>query len=74
MTEFSHLDALNANLRHEKIRLSSANTDKEIETRRVWVAQLEKEVKGERSFLGLLDCGLSNKDLLAQLDAYVSIN
>lgn len=46
-----HLHALNLNLSNERIRLSNAKTDGEIELRSIWIAQLEKEIAGEETFL-----------------------
>jgi hypothetical protein len=48
----THLDALELNLSNERARLAAATSPKEIAMRRVWVAQLEKEVAGELAFLG----------------------
>lgn len=48
----THLDALELNLSHERARLAAAKSPKEIAMRKVYVAQLEKEVAGELAFLG----------------------
>lgn len=65
-----HLDALNVNLSNEKIRLETAQSEIERQMRRVWIAQLEKEVAAERAFLGLsiesAEC-INDDDLLAEL-------
>ena len=57
----NHLDALNLRLSNERIRLAAATSEGERELRKVWIAQLEKEVAGEIEFLG------SDDDLLAEL-------
>ncbi len=49
----AHLDALNVRLSNERARLASAKTPKEVEARKVTVAQVEKEIEGELKFLGL---------------------
>lgn len=57
----NHLDALNLRLSNERVRLANAKSEGERELRKVWIAQLEKEVAGEIQFLGTED------DLLAAL-------
>lgn len=47
-----HLDALNLRLSNERVRLQSAKTEREREMRRVWIAQIEKEIADEYRFLG----------------------
>lgn len=72
MTDFSHLNALELRLSHERDRLRAAKSEGEKELRRVWVAQLEKEIAGEREFLGLTEpaeCDLTDDELLAALAA-----
>lgn len=51
--ETSHLVALEAGLARERVRLRGAVTDAERTARAVKVAQAEREVAGEREFLGL---------------------
>jgi hypothetical protein len=67
----THLKALNLRLSHARSRLNAARTDAERQLRTVWVDQLEREVAGERQFLGLpqetLVDDLSDDDLLAEL-------
>ena len=58
----THLDSLQLRLSNERIRLSKA-TGAEAQLRAVWVAQLEKEIAGERTFLP----PVSDDDLLAEL-------
>jgi hypothetical protein len=63
----THLDCLNLHLSNERIRLSRASSDGERELRAVFVAQLEKEVAGEVSFLGITADKLSEDELTAAL-------
>jgi hypothetical protein len=71
MTDFSHLDALTRRLANEKRRLDAATKPAEIATRKVWVAQCEKEIAGEYEFLGIDKAifDLSADELLAELAA-----
>lgn len=48
----NHLDALELNLSNERARLAAATSPKEIAMRKVYLAQLEREVAGELAFLG----------------------
>lgn len=48
----SHLDALNLRLSHERERLAAETTDEGRAMRKVWIAQIEKEISAEREFLG----------------------
>lgn len=59
MTDTSHLDALQLRLSHERDRLARAKTEQEREMRRVWVAQIEKEIGLERD--------MTDDELLAEL-------
>jgi phosphosulfolactate phosphohydrolase-like enzyme len=43
----SHLDALNLRLSNERNRLATAKTVRERDMRKVWVAQIEKEIAFE---------------------------
>lgn len=61
----NHLSALQLRLSNERIRLSQATNQGEIELRTVWVKQLEKEVAGEIEFLSAND--MSADDLLKEL-------
>ena len=69
--DFSHLSALEQCLSREGERLAVAKTENERALRRVWVAQYEKEIAGERAFLGLPpedDCAqMSLDEILAEL-------
>lgn len=59
----NHLDALNLRLSNERARLSSAKSQAEIELRKVWIAQIEKEIGDEAKFSG----EVSDDQLLADL-------
>ena len=70
--DFTHLDALELGLSHERARLASAKTESEKALRAVWIAQKEREIAGERAFLGLgalSEATLSHDELLAELSA-----
>lgn len=74
MTDTTHLQALISGLSNERARLASATKAQEIELRKVWVRQLEKEVNAEERFLGMTETDfsapeMSNEDLLAELMA-----
>lgn len=49
MSDRSHLGAIEVRLSHERARLAAAPSD----LRRVWVAQIERELAAERARLGL---------------------
>ena len=71
MPDTTHLVSLQSSLSREKARLSAARKPSEIALRRVWVAQLEKEIIAEYTFLGMtppveLD-DMNDDDLLAEL-------
>lgn len=51
MTDFSHLDAIDQRLSHERTRVLQAKTDKEREWREHNVRQIEKERADEIKFL-----------------------
>ena len=72
--DLSHLNVLEIKLSHERARLANAKTSREKERRTVWVSQLEKEVAGEKKFLGLIESketeqykNLTDAELLAVL-------
>lgn len=71
MPDLSHLNALNLRLSHERGYLAAAKTNKEREIRKVWVAQIEKEIAHEMDFLGntAIECEMSDEELLAALGA-----
>jgi len=61
-----HLSALQLSLSNERIRLSQATNKGEIEMRKVWVKQLEKEIEGEYKFLNKNNA-MSDDELLKEL-------
>jgi hypothetical protein len=61
----THLDSLQLLLSNERIRLCNAKTEGERKIRKVWVAQLEKEVQGEKDFIASQDIAVD--ELLAAL-------
>jgi hypothetical protein len=70
MTDFSHLDALQVRLSHERDYLAKAKTQKEIELRTVWIAQIQKEIANEYKFLGIdpaTEIEMTDDELLAAL-------
>lgn len=70
MTDYSHLDALELGLSHERERLRLARSQREIQYREVWVRQYEREIASERELLGLpaTDPELTLDDILAELE------
>ena len=72
--DLSHLDALQARLGREKVRLADAKTAKEVAFRQREIAACEREIVGEYKFLGIEPLSLdeilmSDDDLLAELGA-----
>lgn len=53
MNIYSHLDALELSLSHERERLRLAQHPIEISYREIWVRQYDREIASEREFLGL---------------------
>jgi len=53
MIDRSHLNALETRLSHERAYLAAAKTEGERKLRRVWIAQLEREIAAEKEFLGI---------------------
>jgi len=51
MDDLMHLHSLELRLSNERMRLSEATNQAEIDLRSVWVQQLEKEIQGEIEFL-----------------------
>ena len=51
----SHLNALLLGLSNERARLAEEKTEHGRKLRRVWIEQKEREIEGERQFLGLKD-------------------
>jgi hypothetical protein len=68
-TNYTHLDALNLRLSHERARLAAATSDRERAVRAAWISQTEREIAGERAFLGLQDDlpAVDDDELLAEL-------
>lgn len=62
----SHLNALELRLSNERGYLAKAKTEGERELRRVWIAQIEKEIAGERVFVAKQD-EMTDDELLAEL-------
>jgi hypothetical protein len=65
-----HIDQLKLRLTNERARLAKANDPLEIEIRKVWVANCEKELASEYDFLGIEQTPyveLNDDDLLAEL-------
>jgi hypothetical protein len=69
--DYSHLDALELSLSHERGRLRLARDPREIVYREIWVRQYEREIASERELLGLpaTDAELSLEDIFAELEA-----
>ncbi len=66
----THLNALEIRLSHERVYLAQAKTARERELRTVWIAQIEREIAGERKFLKLETeepVNLTDDELLAEL-------
>lgn len=64
-----HLASLQLRLSNERARLAAATRPGEIELRRVWVAQIEKEIEQERAYVmpEARSIELSDDELLEQL-------
>ena len=60
----THLNALELRLSNEQSYLIEAKTKKEQSLRRAWIAQIEKEIKSEKEFLGSPQ---EDDELLAEL-------
>ena len=71
MRDYSHLDALELGLHHERQRLALATNPRETQYREIWVRQYEQEIASEREHLGLPpegDAPMSLDDILAELE------
>jgi len=68
--DYSHLDALELGLSHERDRLRLARSAHEIAYREIWVRQYEREIASERELLGLppTDSIMALDDILAELE------
>ena len=64
-----HLSALQLRLSNERARLAAATREGEIDMRRVWVAQIEKEIEQERGHVipEARNIDLTADELLEQL-------
>jgi spore coat protein CotF len=74
MTDTTHLVALTTRLYNERRALAAATKTQEIELRKVWVAQIEREINGEERFLGMTVTDwtapeVSDDELMAELMA-----
>lgn len=69
MTDLSHLNALELRLSHEREYLAQAKTVDECQMRKIWIAQIEREIAAEYKFLGIepVECDLSDDELFAEL-------
>jgi len=63
----NHLNALQLRLSHERGYLAQAKTNNERALRKVWIAQIEKEIAAETKFTSETDCNLTDDELLAEL-------
>lgn len=67
-----HLDSLRHRLARETARLNAATKPREIEMRRVWVKQYEKEIAAEVALLAgryVVEPDMTDDELLAALEA-----
>lgn len=62
----THLNALELRLSNERGYLAKALTEGERELRRVWIAQIEKEIACEHAFMAKQD-EMTDDELLAEL-------
>jgi hypothetical protein len=70
MTDYSHLEALELRLSHERNYLANAKNEKERNFRLHTIAMAEKEIAGEMKFLGIEQVkfdDISDDELLAEL-------
>lgn len=63
----THLDTLQLRLSNERMRLNAAKTERERTMRKVWIAQLEREIAGEAAFLADHSTKQTDEQLLADL-------
>ena len=67
-TDKTHLMALISSLGRERQRLSEARNDGERALRAAWVAQIEREIAAEETFLGMEPApSMSDDELFAEL-------
>lgn len=63
-----HLDALQLRLSHERSYLAAANMQAERKMRKVWIAQIEREIAAEKAFIGYVEpADISDDDLFNEL-------
>lgn len=70
--DITHLTALQTRLAHESEYLAAAKSESEIALRKVWIAQIEREIVAEKAFIGwepIEEDDMSVEDLLAELMA-----
>lgn len=72
--DISHLEALQTRLSNERGHLANEKTEAGKELRKVWIAQIEKEISDEYKFLGIDPVSadieqLSDDELFAELNA-----
>jgi hypothetical protein len=69
LMDITHLTALQTRLANETDYLAKAKNKAERELRKVWIAQIEKEIACEKQHLGLKDVStdLSNDELMREL-------
>lgn len=70
--DLSHLNALEGRLSHEREYLRKERSQDGRALRKVWIAQIEKEIADELKFLGIEEigeCNLTDDELLAELTA-----
>ena len=68
--DMTHMNALLLGLSNERARLEEETTEQGRKLRTVWVKQIEKEIEGEREFLGLdkeKEFEGSDEELLSEL-------
>ena len=61
----THLEALELRLSNECCRFAADHSP----IRKVWIAQIEKEIANEKTFLAKNEASLSDDELLAELMA-----
>ena len=70
--DIAHLSALQTRISHERVYLAKAKTPQERDIRKVWVAQIEREIEKEKTFLGIeesADVTMTDDELLSELAA-----
>lgn len=69
MADLTHLDALRARRIREQAYLAAAKSQREIELRTIWLAQIDREIADELRFLGLdaEPADMTDAELLAAL-------